>query len=342
MSERYNAFNTWKPLAYREKCEAILRGEFEPPITLHIYSTNKCQLDCEWCIMREEKADGEHLSEEVFKGLIASANAMGIRSIHMSGGGEPTLYPHMPHLEKFNGLKVLSTNGEKLERFHVDLFDRIRISVDSATPETFMRKTGTSIDNARERFLWLYTRIQRLIEYRDESAVGTEIGLGFVLDHDNWFEVFKFCEMAEDLGVDFIHIRPAYYPKDSVENEEVQKIIVPAFHLCEAAKYATDIPIFAISEKFEGFWTDRQYSKCLASPLHAVITASGKLSVCQDVFIKFGNLYEQTLEEIWNSKEHHDAISKICLDECPRCIMNRANELMEHAFVRDELLLDLL
>ena len=114
------------------------------------------------------------------------------------------------------------------------------------------------------------------------------------------------------------------------------------FHAGEAARLGSSAPVFSISDKFEGFWTPRKYSRCLASPLHAVVTATGELSVCQDVFIRFGNINEQLLAEIWGSPAHKAAIAKIAIEDCPRCVMNTANEVMENVFLKDKIKGDML
>ena len=42
------------------------------------------------------------------------------------------------------------------------------------------------------------------------------------------------------------------------------------------------------------------------------------------------------------SQEHKDAIKKIDIDKCPRCVMNKANEIMEHDFIKNSILKELI
>lgn len=115
-----------------------------------------------------------------------------------------------------------------------------------------------------------------------------------------------------------------------------------AYHLCEAARKVSQVRLFSLSDKFDGYWSKKRYRWCLASPLHAVVTATGELIVCQDVFIRFGNLKEKTLEEIWGSQDHKEAIAKIELDKCPRCVMNKPNEIIQNVFIENKLMVELL
>ena len=331
----YNEFFSWKPLLYADKCAAILTDEFLPPVDLHIYPTNLCNNQCRFCIMKKEQEEyPAELPKEVFEKLIEDANEMGIKAIHIAGGGEPTLYPYLPLIRNFKGKKILSTNGRKLTRDVAFLFDRIRISIDAGTQETYCQTTG---NDSIEWQKLLYNVID--ITHKPHHY---KVGMGFVVDHKNWHDIPTACELATKLEMDFVHIRPAFYPKGSPEEIEVRKMARTIFHAGEAARLFCGVEVYNVSEKFEGFWTERKYNKCLASPLNCVVTATGELVVCLDVFIRFGNLNKQRLPEIWGSPEHHEAIKKINIDQCPRCIMNRANEIMENVFVNNNILKELL
>jgi hypothetical protein len=66
------------------------------------------------------------------------------------------------------------------------------------------------------------------------------------------------------------------------------------------------------------------------------------MTVCQDVFHKFGDLNTQSIKEIWGSDEHKEAISRINVDSCPRCVMNKSNEIMEKVFINNDIMMELL
>jgi len=310
----------------------IVNGEFPTPPILHIYPTNECNNECKFCIMKEERDRGGSLTREVFEEIIYSANFMGIKCIHISGGGEPTLYEHLDLIEGFKGYKVLSTNGRELTRKTADMFDRIRISINAGSSEIYEQVNGT------KDFWKLDLRLIQLAK----KPRSYQLGLGFVADANNWIDIPRACVLGDSLDMDFIHIRPAYYTKGTKDEKLVQLLGKSISLISDSCKDAFKIPIYSINDKFEGYWTDKTYSKCRATPLHAVVTATGELSVCQDVFIKFGNLYTSSLEEIWQSKAHHEAIAKIDIDKCPRCVMNKANEVMEHVIINNEVRSELL
>jgi len=331
MSNTFDEFNSWKCLAYAEKCRAILAGKFLPPVVLHVYPTNYCNARCNFCIMKEEHEKKAKLEKEVFQRLIRSAVDMGIKSIHISGGGEPTLYDQLDIVRDFPGLKVLSTNGAYLTTGVYRLFDRIRVSLNAGCADTHKKIMGIAT------FDQVIANLRRL---RGENPK-PQLGLGFVVSPENWQDILEFCTLADDIGVDFIHIRPAYYPRGE-QDDNIRKIMEAAYHLCEAAKKCCKTRIFALSDKFDGYWSKREYDKCLATPLHAVVTATGELIVCQDVFIRFGNLYKNSLEEIWGSSEHKAAIAKIKIEECPRCVMTSPNTIIQKVFIENKIMMELI
>jgi len=335
----YGAFFPWKALLYPEKCRAILRGEFPPPVTIHVYPTNRCNNNCDFCIMRRERLTGGDLKPAVAEKIVAYANANGVGAIHVSGGGEPTLWNgDMRIFGAFKGTKVLSTNGRALSLQTARLFDRIRISVNAGTAATYETQTGTPPGT----WDYLVAGITDICQ-RPDRPTGQEIGLGFVATPANWREIPMAIRLAQDVGADFVHIRPAYYPRGTVDDAEIRRLAAAIWHCCEACEgNSNGVQVYGSSEKFAGYWSPRGFRKCKASPLHAVIAADGRFLVCQDVFERFGDLNNQGFREAWESPDHAAAIARINVDDCPRCVMGRPNEILEHIFERDEILAGLL
>ena len=111
----------------------------------------------------------------------------------------------------------------------------------------------------------------------------------------------------------------------------------------EAPRSSADI--FAISEKFDGYWTPRTYHACQAVHTGVCLRATGDFAVCQDrTDLTFGSAYRDgaTFEEVWHSDERASLIARIHdgaggeLSACPRCVWNKRNELIA-AWERDDL-----
>jgi MoaA/NifB/PqqE/SkfB family radical SAM enzyme len=338
MGNEYDAFFSWKALAWGDKCREIAAGGIPAPVILHVYPTNECNRNCRWCIMRKERREHPaQLPVNVFVQLLRDAERMGVQAMQITGGGEPLLYPYLCHVREFKKQRILATNGVLLTREYCTLFDRVRVSVNAGTPETYARTVGVA---AAE-----WENIVERLQVCGRRPRAYEIGLGFVADYENWTDIPHACALAAECGLDFVHIRPAYYPLESEEGERMRHTAKSIYHMgqgCRAQWEGAGLKIVCSDEKFEGFWTERKYTRCRATPLHAVVTATGELVVCLDVFIRFGNLHEQRLGDIWGSEEHREALGKIDLAKCPRCVMGRPNEIIENVFLEDKVMLGVL
>lgn len=334
MSNDYDPFFSWKALRWSRECEQIARGGMPWPVQATIYPTNRCNRNCRFCIMRQERTDGAELPRKVWEELLCDLMAGGTRCLHIAGGGEPLLYPHLDALREVLLTKVLSTNGTRLDRDVCSWFTRIRVSVNAGTAKGYGDVTGCTEADWRD----LCARLRDCCR----KPRRWQIGLGMVADHQTVNEIRPLCKLADEVGADFVHIRPAYYPAGTVEAYAVEGAWGAIATAAQRAREASNCRIHAIDEKFRGHWTPRGYEQCRATPLVAVICADGRLAVCQDVFIKFGDLHSMRFPGIWQSDEHREALAKIDLDSCPRCIMARHNEVIEHCFCNSNCMMELL
>jgi len=279
--------------------------------------------------MAKERQNHGALSKKVLEKIVRDAHAYGIKSLHFSGGGEPLTNQHLipvMRLARNLGITViLSTNGVYLNQDVVDSCDHIRISLDAAT-----RETHEKIHRV-ETFDTIMNNIKS-IKKQDYQ----KIGLGFVATVDNYYEANKFCMLSLNLGVSFVHIRPAWLPN----NPPIQKLIMREIRMNLPEDFSYIIPVYCQTDKFDGTWTPRLYSECRATPLLACIKANGHFCVCQDrTDLEFGDYNTQSFLEIWDSAEHKEAIERIKLEECPRCVETKKNEYIEQIFVRDNCLM---
>lgn len=344
-NEKYNRFQSFKVLCYADRLKRIAEGSIPPPVEWVVYPSNLCAYSCRHCIMGQERRDhGVMLSENAMNRIPEDAKRYRINLVMFSGGGDPLTNPWtLSTATRLKGLGVLTginTQGLLLE--DPEPFNFIRFSVDAATPATYQKVHCSS----EEAWWKVIQNIKRTVDYKSKGG-SVELGLAFLVTPDNWEEAIQFCEWAQQFKPDFIHVRPAFLDADYLDlagGKKLREEIIPSLQEL-AQKTEVSYPnVFFRVDKFDGYWTAKQYSKCRATPLIAVTAADGSFLVCQDrgirpseINLRWGNYNEQTFSSIWWSEEHKKAIEAIQLETCPRCVENGYNEIIEHCFVKDGL-----
>jgi GTP 3',8-cyclase len=350
----YNRFNKYKVLVHAEKIKNILGDNIVAPIEWVVYPSNICGYRCGHCIMAlEHKDHRKMLSKEAMEKIPGDAEKYCVRTLIFSGGGDPILNPFTNKVAgeaKSLGVQVgLNTQGY-LEIEHQN-YNFIRYSIDAATPETYQRIHRVPKGDGWER---LNENLARQYSFRDKGGK-TELGMAFLITPSNYFEVREFCQWAQEYEPDFVHIRPAFLADDYLDKEypdgdkKLRESVVPNLLELALEMEATYQNVYFRVDKFQGFWTEKLYKQCRATPLMAVTSGDGAFLICQDRgimkeenYLRWGDYNKQSFEDIWWSQEHKDVIKRIDLDNCPRCVLNGYNEIIEHGFVKNSMKMDLL
>lgn len=332
-------FNSLKILAYSDKLRAVARDEMPFPIDWHVYPSNRCNHSCEFClfIQNGEQENGAQLSREQLLCYVDDAGRLGGTLVHFSGGGEPLLNKHtleaMRRAQEWGLAVALSTNGRLLTPEVACAVDFIRVSLNAGTAATHDRVNHHFRPGSDWEAILEAIRVSAPHKRRD-------LGLAFVVTPENVSEIYLFCQVAADVGADFVHIRPGFYYAPD-RDQRTRDAMQTALHESDAARrdFGDRLKIFAITEKFDGFWTPRTYQSCKAVWTGVLLTATGDLAVCQDrTDLRFGAGYRtgEPFEDIWRSAAHRLLVASITtggeLDRCPRCVWNKRNEIIASVF----------
>lgn len=124
-----------KLIFHTEAVEDFVTNGLPTPITVQIAPTSRCNLNCEFCsnVNREKNQD---LEFEQIKSMLI--NLDGVRSIEITGGGDPTLYPQINELILWAHKARLRigfiTNGIALDHLYRESLDALtwlRVSLNS-------------------------------------------------------------------------------------------------------------------------------------------------------------------------------------------------------------------
>jgi len=194
-----------KILYYIEKVDNLINGVAEMPITVEIDPTNRCQLNCSFCMFKtiREGGDRKDLPLDLYQYLLLDLKQIGVKSITFTGGGEPTLHNEFKKFVKFAdalGFEYgLITNGLRIDKIErPDKFKFIRVSIDAATAQTYQKI---------KRFYGFDRVCNNIVEVLNKGAT---VGLSFVVNEMNRDEIKLAQELAVKLGVAYIQFKPAW------------------------------------------------------------------------------------------------------------------------------------
>uniref|UniRef100_A0A2U9IG40 Probable GTP 3',8-cyclase n=1 Tax=Acidianus brierleyi TaxID=41673 RepID=A0A2U9IG40_9CREN len=193
---------------------------------LRITLTHVCNFSCFFCHMEgegQEKQNGLSLHDIVLVTKVATK--FGIKYVKLTGG-EPTLRRDLPEIIssiKKVGIKEVSmtTNGVLLNTLAEKLkdagLDRVNVSLHAIDKVKFKEITGV------DAFDKVISGIRKAVE------VGLKpVKLNFVVNKKNEEETIEFLKLAEDLGVNEVHLielHPVGLGKESFScHESLSKI----------------------------------------------------------------------------------------------------------------------
>lgn len=155
--------NTVKLLKHLGSLRAIQETDKITPIMVCIMPTHRCQLKCDHCCFKNRQDLTLDLDFDVLMEALKQFRRLGIRALELTGGGEPTLYPHIDAffdyaLEHF---KVgLITNGISLNRIHRHLhrIAWVRLSLNPIDYNIDLRPAMQLLNGVPTSFCYIWNR----------------------------------------------------------------------------------------------------------------------------------------------------------------------------------------
>lgn len=317
-----NPFTAQKIHFHPERVAEWYRTGDSTPVTMELDMTNRCTDHCPCCAGGRYKSTASLEAGKAFE-LINEIAAFGTRGLIFTGGGEPLCHTATPDAMAHaadTGLDVgLITNGvlfkpetwPKLERAKW-----IRVSLDAASPELYAKTHGT------KNFKRVVENIRAMAKCRAASKLGgPTLGVGFLVGRESVAEMVECAKLCDELGVDYLQFRPYHH---ALKDAELGKMAVGVYgHAC---RYAGDRYNVVWSEhKFRhmavGDALKRPYGKCYGQAFAGVIGADGTMWLCCHTRgiekYALGNVYEQSISDIWYGDRRRDVIESIDFKDCP-------------------------
>lgn len=341
--EKATPYSNLKIFAHAQALEDIGMGRRIAPIYIRIKPTNYCNHKCYYCSyadselgLRDSVNKQDQIPWEKMQEIVADISGMGVKAVTFSGGGEPLVYPYIVETMR----KILNagidlsiiTNGQLLKGERAEVLTDakwVRVSFDSADAETYGKVRQLPLDAFSE----VCDNIQKFSKMKNAAC---ELGINFVINHENAGQVYKMAKMVKELGVNHIKYT-ARVTKDLFEyHEPFKQDVVAQIH---RAKAELEGEGFRIINKYEGDFESalvfrRCYDKCYINRIFTVIAADCKVYFCHDkAYVKegvVGDLKNQSFQELWFSEETARRYQEFAPQEecCHHCVYDDRNELL--------------
>jgi MoaA/NifB/PqqE/SkfB family radical SAM enzyme len=291
------------------------------PRSLYLETTSRCNSRCETCILtfggREPQKD---LAWEDFQRVVDRFPAL--ERVLLHGIGEPLLNRDLPrmitHLKGRGAMVLFNSNAitlnRRLGRALVDAgLDELRVSLDGTTAETYARVRGV------DAFAKVVGNLERFVEVKRESgATNPRVSLWFTALRDNIEEIPGLVTLATRAGAAGIYLQRLVYNGLGLATKEqslygrLQDREAAMIRETEHAAHAAGLDFSASGAaapeiSLTPSHDDRPWSQCRRPWSLVYVTVHGNVLPCciapwitehYDGII-LGNLYRQSLEEIW-------------------------------------------
>ena len=305
-----------------DKIKDYKDGKRPFPTTVEIDLTNNCNHKCSFCFYADSIGRGgmPTLDTKVIKARIKEMKQLGVRGISFTGGGEPMLHPDFLDIVKFSkkhGLDVgLITNGSAINQKKVEDLNRnltwIRISMAGGDPESYQKVQGV------DQFQKVIENIKLLNDEKKIQKGKLNIGVRILITPSNINSLSGLAAKFKDIKINYIQVAPDQYTNDKGKfwySEENQK---------KFKTFEEDLKLLNIKLLTSNYvWGQDKLDfpqKCYAHFFQLALCAEGDLIFCKNArgekkFI-IGNIYKNTLKEIWSSKTNKELESWVKPNNC--------------------------
>ena len=295
----------------------------KPPLprSLYLETTSRCNSLCETCILtfggREPQKD---LGWDEFRRVVDQFPALDRVLLH--GIGEPLLNRDLIrmiiHLKKYGATVLFNSNvitlGPRLRQELIESgLDELRVSLDASTPATYARVRGV---DAYQRVV---AHLEALVRAKhDARADRPHVSLWFTGLKDNIEEIAGLVPLAVRVGARGINLQRLVYNGLGLATEaqslygRLQEREAALIHATEEAARAAGIEFSASGAtapeiSLTPSHADRPWSACRRPWSLVYVTVHGNVLPCciapwitgHYEGIILGNLFRQSLEEIW-------------------------------------------
>lgn len=323
-----------------------LKGENIYPIEIEISPSGACNHRCIFCAVDYIGYQPNFLDKDTVLRDIEFMSKKGLKSVICSGEGEPLLNKNMPDIA--NGIKscgvdvAMSTNGvlfteEKIKEC-LGAFSWVRYSVASMEESSYDK-----IQRGKQGDLNIVkNNLEAAVREKKDRGYRTTLGVQCLLMPDNMEQLTDMAKELRGIGVDYLTIKPY---SQHLHSENTLQIDYDAMLELEreVKQYATDdFAIYFRANAMKKMHHEKCYRECYGLPFMTHIDAAGNVWPCVahigTTEFCYGNIYENTFEEIWEGSKRQEIINKlasldinkVCREACRLDEINKYLNELKH------------
>lgn len=285
------------PIDYQNK-------RFIYPISLLLLLTKRCDKKCVYCIYNANHIGANTVSDlplHFFMKVHRQAADMGIKSINYSGG-EPLLYNHIEDLiyfDKENQIEssITTKGGPSLNK--VEEVCRAGLSSATFSLDSPDVSTVDYLLNTKGAYGKLLQTLEMFSKYN------VKLRINMVANKLNFTQVPQMVALCKEYGVSHLSIREC---KDGF-GRSMKSLFLSADEIQRMEEQSREFQSDSFSINFvrDCANSESKLSFCRSGKMNMIVRHDGKVVMCEDVIeddrTVLGDLRNNTLEEVWNSKK---------------------------------------
>lgn len=335
-----------KAVWYKDRIDAMLRGEKVAPVTIDMALTRACNYACGFCYATMQENDRKTITKDTMTRFLDDCAEIGVKGISLVSDGESTLHPAFEHSIVYGHSKGLSmavgSNGflldERRIRTILPALTYFRFNFSGGEPTRYAEIMGVK----PEHFHKVCENVATMVRIKKEQKLKCTIGLQMVVDPRYADQVVLLAKLGRDLNVDYLVLKHCSDSEDGelgVNYDDYDKI-EPS--LKEAESYSTKTYDVAVKWSKIKDRNKRSYSRCYGAPLLMQISGSGLVTSCgmhfNDQYAKFhiGNIVTKSFKEMFHSERYWEVMKYLSSDNFDArsrcgalCLQHRLNDVVD-------------